>query len=134
MEKQVESRNIDFLDRSLRPHYIRMCLQRWLNLVLDLVVAVIAIGIIGLAVLLRGTTTAAGIGVALNVILITNSTLVSLIHAWTGLEISLGAVSRLRKMQEETPTEHKRNEDTDPPANWPQHGNLEISDVSLSYG
>lgn len=69
-----------------------MCLQQWLGIVLDLMVATIAIGLITLALFLRGTTTAGQIGMALNIVLVANSTLLSLVTSWTNMEISLGAM------------------------------------------
>jgi ABC-type multidrug transport system fused ATPase/permease subunit len=91
-EKEIENENIVYLDRSQKPSYILFCLQRWLNIVLDLMVAAIATGLVTLAVLLRGTTTAAQIGMVLNIVLVANTTLLSLVESWTNLEISLGAM------------------------------------------
>lgn len=55
-------------------------------------VAAIATGLVTLAVLLRGTTTAGQIGMALNIVLAANATLLGLVESWTNLEISLGAM------------------------------------------
>ncbi|KAM3460788.1 hypothetical protein NHJ6243_005584 [Beauveria neobassiana] len=51
--------NAQTLDLSLRPDYMLTCVQRWLDLVLDLIVPGLAICIIGLGVVLKGTTTGA---------------------------------------------------------------------------
>ena len=91
-ERSVENANIESLDKSQQPAYILLCLQQWLNLVLDLIVAAIATCIITLAVLLRGTTTAGQIGMALNIVLVANTTLLGLVTSWTDTEISLGAM------------------------------------------
>jgi hypothetical protein len=45
------------LDLSQSPFYLLLCLQRWLNVVLDLLVAGIAVGVISLAIVLRGIMT-----------------------------------------------------------------------------
>ena len=63
-EKAVEDANIKSLDISQQPSYILLCLQQWLGIVLDLVVAAIATGLITLAVLMSDTTTAGQIGMA----------------------------------------------------------------------
>lgn len=91
-EKQVEQANICCLDKSLKLDYVLYCLQQWLNIVLDLMVAAIATGLIALALLLRGTTTAGQIGMALNILLVANTTLLGLVRSWTNMEISLGAM------------------------------------------
>jgi hypothetical protein len=91
-EKAVEDANIKSLDISQQPSYILLCLQQWLGIVLDLVVAAIATGLITLAVLMSDTTTAGQIGMALNIVLVANTTLLGLVTSWTNLEISLGAM------------------------------------------
>jgi hypothetical protein len=91
-KKQIENLNIEFLDKSQQPSYILFCLQRWLNIVLDLMVATIATSLITLAVLMKGSTTAGQIGMALNIVLVANTTLLGLVTSWTNMEISLGAM------------------------------------------
>ena len=55
-------------------------------------VAALATGLITLAVLIKGTTTAGQIGMALNIVLVANDTLLGLVSSWTSMEISLGAM------------------------------------------
>lgn len=55
-------------------------------------IAAIATGVIALAVFTRGTTTREQIGMALNIVLVANTTLLSLVEACTDLGISLGAM------------------------------------------
>ena len=57
----------------------------------------------------------------------------SFINGWTMLETSLGAVSRLRTFERETPVEAKDGEDREPPADWPSKGLIEIKNVSVHY-
>lgn len=95
--REFARQNVTALNHSQRPYYLLLCLQRWLNVVLNLLIAAIAVGTIGLAVLYRSSTTGGMIGMALNVVLVANTTLLSLVGAWTDLEISLGAVARLSK-------------------------------------
>jgi ATP-binding cassette subfamily C (CFTR/MRP) protein 1 len=91
------------LDISQSPFYLLLCLQRWLNIVLDLLVAGIAIGVISVAIAFRDTMTGGQIGVALNIILLVNNTLLRLNESYTNLEISLGAIARLKETIEKTP-------------------------------
>ena len=80
------------MDKAQQPAYILLCLQQWLGLVLDLLVAAVAIILITLALLWRGTTTAGQIGMAMNLVLVANTTLLGLVTSWTNMEISLGAM------------------------------------------
>ncbi|KIH90038.1 hypothetical protein SPBR_00030 [Sporothrix brasiliensis 5110] len=143
------------LDNSQRPVYLTLSLQRWLNVVLDAVVACIAVGTVWLAVwgalaggsssqpILRFSPSGGHIGVALNIILVTNTTLLRLIQTWTNLEVSLGAVARLREATHETPQEEslldkdasEANGDAGGqlPANWPSTGKIELANVTASY-
>ncbi|KAF4853365.1 ABC transporter atnG [Colletotrichum siamense] len=132
-EKQVEKANIRSLDKSQQPAYILFCLQRWLCIVLDLIVAAIATSLIAFAVLMKGTTTAGQIGMALNLVLVVNSTLLSFVSAFTNLEVSLGAISRLKNLEEQTPKEDKPGEDYIPKLPWPSAGVVEINDVTVAY-
>lgn len=54
--------------------------------------AAVATGLITLATFMRGTTTAGQIGMALNIVLVANTTLLSLVTSFTDMEISLGAM------------------------------------------
>ncbi|KID74916.1 ABC transporter, transmembrane domain, type 1, partial [Metarhizium brunneum ARSEF 3297] len=87
---------------------------RWLNLVLDLMVAAISVAIIALALFLRSTTTGAAVGVALNIILVTNTTIVRLVESWADFEVSLGAIERLKSLDEEIQKEDRPGEDNIP--------------------
>ncbi|KAH6645218.1 P-loop containing nucleoside triphosphate hydrolase protein [Truncatella angustata] len=132
-KKQIENLNIEFLDKSQQPSYILFCLQRWLNIVLDLMVATIATSLITLAVLMKGSTTAGQIGMALNIVLVANTTLLGLVTSWTNMEISLGAMSRLKSLEAEMPKEDKPYEDYIPVETWPSSGVVEFDDVTVAY-
>lgn len=110
-----------------------LCIQRWLNLVLDLTTAVIAIIISALAIILHGSTSAGSVGLSLLNILNFNSQLSLLILDWTSLETSLGAVARCKNFESGTPSEHLKDETIEPPNKWPFVGQMTISNVTASY-
>ncbi|OHF02462.1 hypothetical protein CORC01_02157 [Colletotrichum orchidophilum] len=132
-EGQAEHANVVCLDESQKPAYILFCLQQWLGIVLDLMVAAIATGLIAIAVFFRGTTTGGQIGMALNIVLVANTTLLSLVTSWTNMEISLGAISRLKTLEAETPKEDQPHEDFVPTEAWPSSGAVEFDKVTVSY-
>ena len=96
-------------------------------------VAALATGLITLAILIRGTTTAGQIGMALNIVLVANGTLLALVTSWTNVEISLGAISRLKSLEAETPKEDKPYEDFIPAETWPSTGVVEFDDITVAY-
>ncbi|KAK2596916.1 hypothetical protein N8I77_012799 [Diaporthe amygdali] len=130
---EFAEQNIVTLDGSQRPFYLLLCLQRWLNVVLNLLIAAIAVGTIWLGAFYRDSTTGGQIGMALNVILVANTTLLSLVEAWTDLEISLGAVARLKEAETETPREDQPGECDVPPTTWPSRGEIVLSGVAAAY-
>ncbi|KAH8663507.1 ABC transporter [Tricladium varicosporioides] len=133
LQKDLENHNLGQLESSQRPFYLLLCLQRWLNLVLDLVIAGIAVGVIALAVVLHGTSTGGQIGVALNLIIVASTTLLRLVESWTSLEISLGAISRIKSVVNDTPNEDRAGENFLPDTVWPSAGRVELRNVTVSY-
>ncbi|KAF5694946.1 major facilitator family transporter [Fusarium denticulatum] len=131
--KQAENDNMKCLDKTQQPAYILQCLQLWLNIVLDLVIAAIAVFLISLAVFLEGSTTAGQIGMSLNIVLVANSTLLSLVTSWTNLEISLGAISRLKTLEADTVAEEQPISGTIFLDTWPSRGAVEIHNLTVTY-
>lgn len=126
-------RCLELLDGAQRPFYLMLCVQRWLNLVLDLVTAALATIVVALAVTMKGTSSAGSIGVSLLNILSFNTNLSFLIVAWTTLETSLGAVARCKNFETKTPAEDNANEDEVPPIDWPANGEMRFRGVSAAY-
>ncbi|EWY89932.1 hypothetical protein FOYG_07576 [Fusarium oxysporum NRRL 32931] len=131
--KQAENSNMACLDKSQKPAYILHCLQLWLNIVLDLVIAAMAVILITLAVFLEGSTTAGQIGMSLNIVLVANSTLLALVTSWTNLEISLGAISRLKTLEADVEGEEQPSLGTIVPDTWPSRGAVEVRELTVFY-
>ncbi|RKK45575.1 hypothetical protein BFJ67_g8595 [Fusarium oxysporum f. sp. cepae] len=131
--KQAENSNMACLDKSQKPAYILLCLQLWLNIVLDLVIAAMAVILITLAVFLEGSTTAGQIGMSLNIVLVANSTLLALVTSWTNLEISLGAISRLKTLEADVEGEEQPSLGTIVPDTWPSRGAVEVRELTVFY-
>jgi ATP-binding cassette subfamily C (CFTR/MRP) protein 1 len=132
-KKAFQETNLRLLDKSQRPFYLMYCIQRWLNLVLDMLVAAIAILVVTLAVQLRSNTSASSIGLALLNVLSFSSLLTTLITAFTSLETSLGAIARLRDFEKDTPQEIDGADSHIPANQWPSGGRIEFKGVSASY-
>ncbi|KAF4624351.1 hypothetical protein G7Y89_g13820 [Cudoniella acicularis] len=133
-ESRSIATNTERLDVSQRPYYLMFCIQRWLSLVLDLLVAGLAVLVITLAVKLRSTTSGGQIGIALNSVMDFSALLLRLVETWTQVETSLGAISRLKNFEADTVPEDKPEENVIPPESWPESGGIEFCSVSASYG
>ncbi|KAM0146573.1 hypothetical protein ACHAPG_011062 [Botrytis cinerea] len=125
--------NITSVDNAQRPEFLLLCLQRWLNIVLDLLAATVATSVIALAVVYRDRVSGAQVGIALNVMLVANTTLLKLVESWTTLEISLGAIARLRTLENMTPLEGGMAQTLEPVESWPSKGNVEFMNITASY-
>lgn len=133
-QAQSAEKNRKLLDTSQKPYYLLYCIQRWLNLVLDLIIAGIAVVLIAFATQMRGTTSAGTLGIALVNILQFNSTLSFLIRKWTQLETSIGAVARVKSFEAKTLSEDGPLEVNLPPPEWPTKGKIEFRAVTAAYG
>ncbi|OJJ42489.1 hypothetical protein ASPZODRAFT_105215 [Penicilliopsis zonata CBS 506.65] len=132
-EAQYRQQNAKLVNSSQKPFYLLFAIQRWLELVIALLVAGFSVVLVGVAVATRGSLSAGFLGVALLNIVTFTENLQGLIMQWTVLETSIGAVSRIRNFQRTVESEHQEQETIDPPADWPQHGAIEINDVVASY-
>ena len=108
-------------------------IQQWLTLVLDMLVAGLAVLVVILAIVFKASTTGGQIGIAMNVILTISATLVRLMESWTQLETSLGAISRIKTLEETLLPEDKEGEDFEPSPEWPDKGSIEFQKVVAAY-
>lgn len=94
----------------------------------------VAVVLVAMALNLPDSTSEGAIGLALLNLISFGSGMANLINAWTRLETSLGAVSRLRSFLNETPMEPEPLAMPNLPENWPEHGRIEIKNLSANYG
>lgn len=129
------SRMLSMLDMAQRPYYLLLCIQRWLSLVLNLIVAGLTILLVGLGFALRSQVNPGLLGIALVMMIDLGQVLSSLIQSWTLLETSLGAIARIKDFSEKTPNEMTgTNALTDETSHeWPNRGEIEFVDSSISY-
>ncbi|KAF4779309.1 hypothetical protein HER10_EVM0002693 [Colletotrichum scovillei] len=125
--------NHALLDASQRPYYLFFCVQRWLNVVLDLFIAGMAVVLVAFALYFTNATTMGAIGLAMVNIINFNQTLSDFIEMWTMLETSLGAIARLKYFVRYTPREDRDGEADEMPPAWPGSGKIEIENVTAAY-
>ncbi|KAE8372815.1 P-loop containing nucleoside triphosphate hydrolase protein [Aspergillus bertholletiae] len=125
-----EESNIALLAESQRPYYLLYCIQRWLDLVLDIFVGALAVLLLTFALTLRDITSPGALGVAMINLLNFNQDLAGLIDSWTKMETSLGAIARLRDLETNTPQPPHHPHTNE----WTFKRSLEFRQVSASYG
>jgi ATP-binding cassette subfamily C (CFTR/MRP) protein 1 len=72
---QIEFTNLNAqrLDDSQKPYYLLFCIQQWLRLVLDMIVAGMAVLVVALALSFKNSTNAGLLGVSMNSVLCESS-------------------------------------------------------------
>lgn len=100
---------------------------------MDLLTAAVATSVIAIAVAYRDRVSGAQVGIALNIMLVTNTTLLKLVQSWNTLEISLGAIARLSTLEKLTPFEGGASWNLEPPKSWPSRGDIEFKNITASY-
>ncbi|WYZ43992.1 hypothetical protein EsH8_VII_000428 [Colletotrichum jinshuiense] len=132
----ARAENLARLDLSQRAFYAMGSMQRWLLLVLNLVVAGLAVVLVALAVALRASVDPGLLGVALVSVMGFGHLLTQLLNYWAMLETSLGAVARIREFETGTPSEAGRGGEDPaslPAGGWPAAGAIELAGVSAAY-
>ncbi|PNP75514.1 hypothetical protein FNYG_11143 [Fusarium nygamai] len=130
---QCKSINTERLDYSQGPFYLLYCAQRWLTLVLNLVIGAMAILMMGITIKLRGSTGAGYIGLAFVNLTTFSQSIQSLLTWWTMMEASIGAAHRVQQFEKETAQEDVLGQVTSPPDSWPKAGLIELKELSASY-
>lgn len=129
----AKEENLCRLNTSQRPYYTMFCIQRWLQVILDLFTAGMALVLVTCAVMFPWTTSNGAIGLAMVNIISFEFTLSMVITQWTQLETSLGAITRLKWFIKNTPSENKQQENQEPPPGWPSRGLIELDNVTAAY-
>lgn len=113
------ARSNELLDMSQRPSYLLAMVQQWLTLTMNIVVTFIAVLLVSLATL---RVNSGFVGAGMVTLITFGASLASIISSYTGLEISLGGITRLKTFSEITETEDMVGEDIVPGEEWPSTG------------
>ena len=105
--------------------------QQWLTLTMNVLVAIVVVILVVLATQLGSD--AGNVGAGFVTLITFGSMLTAIVTAYTGLETSLGAISRLKSFGEETELEDRKREDVVPDEGWPMGGRVQMQDVEVSY-
>ncbi|KAH8198816.1 hypothetical protein TruAng_007039 [Truncatella angustata] len=130
---EILSESFRLVDSSQKPYYYMFCIQRWLTLVLELNVMVVAVVLVTLALTVPHTSSASAIGLAMLNVITFGSGMANVIGTWTRMETSLGAIARLRSFLEETPAEEDPGNEPELPKGWPLHGKIKLEGVCARY-
>ncbi|KAJ5727128.1 multidrug resistance-associated protein [Penicillium malachiteum] len=133
-QPQNQDRGKILLNDSQRPVYALYCVQQWLALVLDLTIAAVAVTVVATTTALRDQFSAGSIGVALNMVFTFSQSLNYMIQYWTQTEISIGAVARVERFVQETPSEEREIPTRTLEPGWPSQGHISFTNVKVHTG
>ncbi|RYP57812.1 hypothetical protein DL769_009262 [Monosporascus sp. CRB-8-3] len=133
--RHVAKENVQNLNASQKAEFLRLSLQRWLNLALDLIGAAMAIIVVATITIQRDRISPGQAGVALNVMLVANATLLELVDGWTTMELNLGAMARVRSLEQklESQKECYKSGALELPLSWPSRGALKFKGATAVY-
>ncbi|KAM6480577.1 P-loop containing nucleoside triphosphate hydrolase protein [Trichoderma sp. SZMC 28011] len=123
--------NDNLLDSAQQPAYLLAMIQQWLRVVMQLIVAGLALLLVSLATQLGSNVGLAG--TSLVSLLSFGSSLSELVQNYTDLETCIGAVSRLKTFSASVTPEDRLSDNFEPPESWPTSGAVELKHVSASY-
>ncbi|KAK0391440.1 hypothetical protein NLU13_0941 [Sarocladium strictum] len=122
------------LDSSQKPYYLLLMIQQWLSLVLDLMIAGLALLFISLSVVLRKSGSAGFTAVGLVSLISFSNAIKVLVKYWTQTETSLGALVRIKRFAEDVIPESVAGFTAcGVSADWPCEGSIEVTDASVNY-
>lgn len=123
-------RGLRVLGQAQVPFHLLMTAQVALNLWLDLLVAMLAIVVIAIAVG-TGSSSGGSLGLTLLNIVGLGQSVRIVVYFYTSLEITLGAVARIRDFTLETGSENTGREEPSP--DWPRNGSIQFQNVTVSH-
>ncbi|KAF2667127.1 P-loop containing nucleoside triphosphate hydrolase protein [Microthyrium microscopicum] len=119
------------IEVSQRVVYLFMCIQMWLGTVLDLLSSSLAVILVALALCIPSSSDPGLVGIGMTTSMLLANAINRVIQSWAGAETALGAISRTRSFEEETPNENLEDK-REPELAWPQ-GNLTVSQLTVTY-
>lgn len=131
-EEEYAVDNSHAIDTSQVPSFTLLAIEQWLALVLDLIVAAVALLTVTLIVT-RDAITAGEVGISMNVILTVNITLLVTVQSWANFDASLGVISRIRNFSMTVLPETQPEKTLLIPDSWPANGAIEFDKVIADY-
>lgn len=134
--KWQENMNDEFrktLEVAQKPFYFLLCIQRWLECVLEFASATAAVILVVFALKFPSSASANSVGLAFLSVMSFSDVVSEWIKQSVQMETAFGAVGRIRDFCTNTPQEEYTDTGVAVAPNWPTKGGLEVSDMSAMY-
>ncbi|KAJ5908138.1 P-loop containing nucleoside triphosphate hydrolase protein [Penicillium taxi] len=123
-EREYALDNDRAFDESQVPSYTLLTIKQWLSLVLDLIIAAVALFNVTFIVTLKGGEIAGDIGISMNVLLTINI---------ASFDTSLGVISHIRTFAITITPESEPKEEAPLPDIWLTRGEVEFNNITADY-
>ncbi|TFY55007.1 hypothetical protein EVJ58_g8525 [Rhodofomes roseus] len=120
------------LDVENRAYYMVIAIQQWLSTRLDLLGNILVLGIALFAAGFSKTISPSKVGVVLSYTLSITQVFSQVVQTYAQNEQNFNAVERILHYAE-LPSEGDYTKPDDPPAAWPEKGEIQFKDVDLAY-
>ncbi|VUC23751.1 unnamed protein product [Clonostachys rosea] len=121
------------LDRSQRPFYLLLVLQRWLSVSLDCLTAAFVILLGAIIITMRDQISPGFAGVALANLIGLSGSMSTVVETWTQMETSMTSIQRIRDFERDVPSETRGYSQVTAPQEWPSRGAIEIRNLTATY-
>ena len=132
-EERAFERSLAALDESQKMYFYMQCIRRWINLVLDVKVFIIATVLTALSVAWEDASTPPSLGLALMSTLSYSPLMQDLVKDGTNLDTAMRAVARFEDFVENADIERDSETLLATPDQWPNQGMVELRSVSAWY-
>lgn len=128
------SKNVRYVDRMNEAYYVTVANQRWFDVVLSFLTGAFALAISLLCVFKVFNIGPASAGLLLSYVLQMSSAISTAVVMYTQVEQDMNSTERIMDYAYDLPKEAAFvKSETAPAPDWPQHGQIEFKDVTLSY-
>ncbi|KGO75559.1 ABC transporter, transmembrane domain, type 1 [Penicillium italicum] len=121
------------LDASQMPTYTLYALEQWLMLVVDLIVAGVALLNVAFIITFTSAMTVGDVGISMNVILMLNVVLTILIQSSANFDTSLGVIARIRSFATTVAPKSQHMQDHPIPESWSSNSEIDPRDIIADY-
>jgi ABC-type multidrug transport system fused ATPase/permease subunit len=133
IERRFLQENLNKIDENNRPFFYMWVSNRWLSFRNDMVGALV-IFFAGAFILYSIDTIDAGLaGISLSYAIAFNDSALWVVRLYANVEMAMNSVERLKEYMDIDEEPAAIIPETEPPSSWPEHGKLEVDNLSLRY-
>ncbi|KAI9217146.1 P-loop containing nucleoside triphosphate hydrolase protein [Blastocladiella britannica] len=133
-EHRFIARNEQFIDGNNGPIMQQMAAQRWLSIRIESIGSALILAAAVFSVLSLGSINASSVGLSLSYSMSITGVLNWCVRQAAEVEVQMNSVERVYYYASELKPEAPQKTDVVPPsAQWPEHGEIKFTDVSMSY-